>query len=440
MADYFSLIERAVAPLAPDNASGRAEKYRQAEKALTNYLAGVNPPMSADGIATEMAALSDACRRVEAKFTTSPPEPAKAPVAAVKPEPAPQSTGSAPVQRPPLPQRPPTPEPMPEPMPAPVGQSQRPVLKPENSDTGSMRESQTGSRRGNVLGMGLLFAALAAIAIAAVTAVFFMHPKPLTKPVASVAAPAPANKPEAASTTPQSTPPQSTSGQPPAAPAKSTAEADNAGTPAATAPAAGKLATAPADTSTQDQSLVASHALLVVQVPPPAGAADAQPGQKSFTGTATWHLADINAAGQPLQKAVVADVEIPDADTDIKVTIQKNTDKVFPASHTIRVDFKQLEGNKFGAVKAMLMPGMREDEKPSGTPLTGLITPVLDNHFIVALQDDPAVEATNLKLLKSRPWMDLRVRFATGQIGLFSIEKGPQGDQVLGDAFKSWGQ
>ena len=445
MADYFSLIERAIAPLSPDNISGRAEKYRQAEKALANYLSGMNPPMSAEGVKAEMAALAAACNKVEAKFTgaTAPtldddfaaalraPVPVEskaqqtAPASPVPPAPVPSPQATAPQRRPPV-QMPPA-------------QNQRPPLpQAASNDSATAPADGSPSRRGYLT---FLLIGLLAIGATAVVAEFLLPPKPVSK-VVTIASPQ-VHKVEVAPVTP----PAAT----PAATTKNTAQVDGAGTtapttsantaPAPAAPSQDAAATdqAPPAQTSQDQALVASHALLVVQVEPKAGATGDQPTQKGYQGMATWRVVDVNSAGQPLQKAVVADAEIPDADVSVKVTIQKNTDKVFPASHTIRVDFKPLPGNTMGAVKVMLMPAMREEAAPAGTPLTGLTTPVLDNHFIVALQDDPKVEATNLKLLKTRAWIDLRIRFANGLVAVLSIEKGTQGDQALTEALKSWG-
>ncbi|MBV1707183.1 MAG: hypothetical protein KGQ37_08245 [Hyphomicrobiales bacterium] len=450
MADYYSLIERAVANLAPDNVSGRAEKYRQAEKALANYLAGMNPPMSAEGVQTEMAALASACRQVEAKFASPgpaspapepppatirppglPPVETKAPSAPVAPAPPPQPAAQPPAQ----PVSPPQWRP---PVQSPATQTQRPPLPDAVSQTRARDTAdETPARRGYLV---FLVLGLLAIGAAAGVAEFLLPPKPLSKPVAIATTKVHKVKVEPV------TPPAAE----PAAPAKNTAQVGTSNDTSATAAASSAAAPpatdnsaadqTPASQPAQDQTLVASHALLVIQVAPAPGATGDQPTQKGYQGTATWRVVDVNNAGQPLQKAVVANAEIPDADMSVKVTIQKNTDKVFPASHTIRVDFKQLPGNTTGAVKVMLMPAMREEAKPAGTPLIGLTTPVLDNHFIVALQDDPNVETKNLDLLKARPWIDLRVRFANGLVAVLSIEKGTQGDQALGEALKSWGE
>lgn len=432
MADYFSLIERAVTTLAPDNVAGRAEKYRQAEKALANYLAGMNPPMNPDGVRTEMASLAAACQKVESRFTGVPN-----PVQASQAPPAP----APPAEPQPLDVAPSAPRPTAQPQ---MAQNQRPTLQAARNNGASLQgEVAAPSRVGYYV---FLVVGLLAIALAAVAALFLLPSKPAIKAIASASAPAQKLQAKTPDSVPGTnvTPPVA----PPAAPTKNTAQADAVGTSPvgdatpASAPAQADPAQNDAAVSqpSQDQAMVASHALLVVQVPPAAGATDSQPKQKGYQGTATWRLVDVNTAGQRLQKAVVAEGDIPDADVEVKITIQKNIDKVFPASHTIRVDFKQLPGAKFGVVKAMLMPAMREDAKPAGTPLIGLITPVLDNHFIVALQDDPSIEATNLDLLKNRPWIDLRVKFASGVVAVFSIEKGLQGDQALGDALKSWGQ
>jgi hypothetical protein len=40
----------------------------------------------------------------------------------------------------------------------------------------------------------------------------------------------------------------------------------------------------------------------------------------------------------------------------------------------------------------------------------------------------------------TRNWIDLPIRFTSGQRGILSFEKGVSGEQVMKDAFRQWGQ
>ena len=43
-----------------------------------------------------------------------------------------------------------------------------------------------------------------------------------------------------------------------------------------------------------------------------------------------------------------------------------------------------------------------------------------------------------MELILHRNWIDLPIRFASGQRAILSFEKGVSGDQVINDAFRMW--
>ena len=45
---------------------------------------------------------------------------------------------------------------------------------------------------------------------------------------------------------------------------------------------------------------------------------------------------------------------------------------------------------------------------------------------------------TSVDLLRTRNWIDLPIRFASGQRAILSFEKGISGEQVVNDAFNQW--
>src|SRR5438270_4424464 len=99
MADYYSLLARAVANLPKSSPpSTRRAIYERARKALTNQLRSLKPPLPETDIAREERALDDAVARLEAEFEPAPaevhalplaPGAAQAEVAEAPPPPAP---------------------------------------------------------------------------------------------------------------------------------------------------------------------------------------------------------------------------------------------------------------------------------------------------------------------------------------------------------------
>ncbi len=100
MADYYSLLSRAVANLPkPSPASSRKAIYERARKALSNQLRSLKPPLPESDITREETALQAAISRLEAEF-----EPvAAAPPAASEPSPPPPSAPESARPRPRLP-------------------------------------------------------------------------------------------------------------------------------------------------------------------------------------------------------------------------------------------------------------------------------------------------------------------------------------------------
>ena len=71
MADYHSLIARAVAALPQSTPDTRQAVYERARKALFNQLRGIQPPVAEADIAAEGRALDDAIQRVEAELAAN---------------------------------------------------------------------------------------------------------------------------------------------------------------------------------------------------------------------------------------------------------------------------------------------------------------------------------------------------------------------------------
>ena len=136
MADYYSVLARAVGTLPENTAAGRRAIYEKARGALVRQLETIQPPLPANEIAKQRLALEEAVRRIEgetaraalaagqAAATPRPPAPAApppappppaAPPAAAPPPAAPRA--EAPVPRAPAPPpRAPAPPPPPRPM------------------------------------------------------------------------------------------------------------------------------------------------------------------------------------------------------------------------------------------------------------------------------------------------------------------------------------
>jgi hypothetical protein len=159
---------------------------------------------------------------------------------------------------------------------------------------------------------------------------------------------------------------------------------------------------------------------------------------KTFVGTVVWRLDNVSGGpDEPLRDAVKAEIDIPEEKVQATVTIQKNFENTLPASHTVKVSFAVAPESPLGNIKQISGVQMRQEEMPTGEPLKGVAVPVVENSFLIGLAKGDA-EAPNLELLRSRQWLDIPILLANGRIAKLTFEKGPSGQRVLDDAMASW--
>jgi hypothetical protein len=152
-----------------------------------------------------------------------------------------------------------------------------------------------------------------------------------------------------------------------------------------------------------------------------------------------WRLEDVNAGqGQPLERAVSANVDIVDAGLTMKMVLRRNLDTTLPASHTVELSFTTRAGDSGRVIRDVGLLQFKNEEAARGTPVAGLPVPVRENLFLIGLSNLAGDVERNTELLVRRNWIDLPVRMASGQRAILSFEKGASGDQVLTSAFGQW--
>lgn len=160
---------------------------------------------------------------------------------------------------------------------------------------------------------------------------------------------------------------------------------------------------------------------------------------KAQVGRVVWRLEDVNPGqGQPLEKAVTASIDIPDAGLTMKMVLRRNLDTTLPASHTVELSFTTREGDSGRVIRDIGLLQFKNEEAARGTPVAGLPVPVRENLFLIGLSNLQGDVERNTELFIRRNWIDLPVRMASGQRAILSFEKGASGEQVLNDAFRQW--
>ena len=384
MADYYPLLARALESLPDKSQAARSVVYDRAKTALLGQLKNVNPPLGEDAIQRELDSLDEAIARIE--------KAQAAPAAARIPEPG-EADAPPPVSRP--------------------------------------KVDGTQIRRGGRRGRSLLTAlGLVAVIVPIAVVAWLWRDKPAEQQQA--AAPSTATAPaEQTPSAPASSDPKfpervgGGSAQPasPSQPASAPAQPGQAEPrPAVPAPAAEGVA-------------VAQKAALIEE-----NTQDSQQ-PKMTSGRAFWRLDAVNSGqGQPLETVVRATVEVPDAGITLQLTMKRNRDSALPASHTMELVFTTPAGDAGRAVREVNPPLFRGDDGARGVPVAALSVPVKENLFLVGLSDLRGDVERNTELVRNRNWIEVPLRFASGQRATLVFEKGVTGDRVVQDAYKAWAQ
>lgn len=450
MADYQPLIARAIDGLADRSPETRRAVYDRARSALLQQLRSLDPPLSEGEITRERLALDESIDRVEAHYReVEVEEPAF--VAFDEPEPE--------ITRPTVPLRF-TPPPLPEadppdrlPRNEPTAEafhspavSQGPLADDTREhDRDTVDESpprerprvdmaarpQGDGRRIRSLILGVVLAlVVGSIAIAA----WVLRDDP-AELIRETAAPQDESVPEASDNkfsdrigvAERPSPPPA----PPAPPPASAAPPVAAPAPAPTQTRPVPPAPPPVAAPPQPAVAVAQRAVIYEE-----DVANPQ-RPKATPGRVVWRLEAMNAGqGQPLETVVRAVVEYPDIGMVLTLTMRRNTDATLPASHTIDLSFVSPgEGRTVREAGVLLM---KSDESVRATPTAGLPVPVRDNLFLIGLSNLPSDVERNMDLLRNRNWIDLPIRFASGQRAILTFEKGVSGDQVIAEALSRW--
>jgi hypothetical protein len=391
MADYYPLIARAVEGLSDQSPEMRRAVYERARSALIGQLRTLDPPLTEDEIHRERLSLDEAIRRIEADYAPATAAPAAPPAGSILRQSARLPSEDVAEE---------------DHQASHEDLSDRDVEEVTYEEAAAARpriESRPhpgmqSNRRTRTIILGTVLAlVIAAIAIFA----FIRRDKPEDLP-----APAPVAE----------APPQP-------------------------APDAGKInervgGQAPPATSAQaprQEIGVAQRSVFYEEDP-------ANPQTpKAYVGRVVWRLEDLNPGqGQPLERAVTANVDIPEAGMTMKMALRRNLDATLPASHTVELTFTTRAGDSGRVIRDIGLLQFKNEEAARGTPVAGLPVPVRENLFLIGLSNLPGDVERNTELFVRRNWIDLPVRMASGQRAIISFEKGTSGEQVLKDAFTQW--
>jgi hypothetical protein len=425
MADYASLLRRALQALPPDAApEQRQALYEKARVALARQLEG--KPQAQQ----ELKALDETVLRLERELSPAPPPPLK---------PRYDSAALDELER--FGHR--------------GGNTQQNEVTAKNDPSPA-----APAKRRQPIGP---IAAITAAVVVAIGGGFFVL-RDTVSDIGTTDSPAPQAQPTTRSVDPATTPvqqaakpatpapdpvdapkPVEVTKPAPSAAATQTVEASKPASPPAPAPETAPPA--PAQSAPSDTTATTPAPKTVQAVPlSPSGAVRASfyeqpetPGARPTEqrGSLRWREQLVPSAKGKDQPAISGTFEFLDLKLNAAVMISRNDDPAIPATHHISLLFTPLPGSQTG-IRGISSIAMRSDLSQLGAPLQGVWAPASDNFALLALSKVPAAAETNLEAIRKAPWFYIDVVFTNGKRGALIFEKGETGNKVFEQVFAAW--
>lgn len=209
--------------------------------------------------------------------------------------------------------------------------------------------------------------------------------------------------------------------------------------------------------NSQDESAPEAEENAAVVVPETAPATDAATGTPvgqraifyeertgtqdgtALAGATIWSVANESPGGDlPVEPAIRANTTIPELGFEMEMTIRRNGDSTFPASHIVELFFTvpdTFEGRGIADVQRVTFKSVEQDP---GNALIAVPAPIDQNIFMIALTDATTAVETNVSLMKREKWIDIPMQYTSGRRALITLEKGIPGERVFNEVFAAW--
>lgn len=496
MADFVSVLRRAVGNLENNTESGRRTIYSKARTALRAQLEAIDPPLGPEDIARQIQSLDDAIGELEARFST---KPAASPEGPAPTAPAKPSAPDGPAPEPARPQPGPGPQP-PKAHPAfqaavnesgalgaaasaaarqaretlermdagqagdgaaeprPPASRHEPVLDPAGPETAKPAQPKSAQPKsgrpappkaeppvqttsvydeddsGERGGSGRVIAwVVLVLVLAGIAGVGFWQRATVSEMIASLTgSQEPSQTADNGKIADRLPAPDEQTGETGPVAPVQPAPVQPAPETAQPGPAAPSPAAPPPTADAEGERI--AQVLLIEE-----SAGGVTPAS-TVGGSVNWQVVDDTEAVGGVDKVIRGDVEVPERGLALTMTIRRNRDQALPASHLIELVFTT--GAAFPNEGIAGIPGiiMKATPRSTGQPLVGAVVPVMDNYFLVGLSETELDRDRNIQELTSRDFLDIPVGYKDGGRAVLSLAKGESGKRVFDEAFAAWSQ
>ncbi len=158
----------------------------------------------------------------------------------------------------------------------------------------------------------------------------------------------------------------------------------------------------------------------------------------AIPGTVAWSLKHEQGENGRIEPTVQAQIVVPDRNLSALLTLRRNTDPSLPASHLIEIVFSLPPGFEGGSIDNVQRIAMKQTEQDRGNALIAVPAKITDDFHMIALNDFPDAQKTNLDLLRSRNWIDIPLTYRNGRRALLTMDKGQAGVDAFNTAIREW--
>lgn len=160
--------------------------------------------------------------------------------------------------------------------------------------------------------------------------------------------------------------------------------------------------------------------------------------QARYEGGVTW-TEEVESDGTASRPFIRAQIQVPERNLSIDMSIKLNGDQTLPVSHLIDINFSLPDDFEGGEIDQVTEVKMKNTEEQPGDRLAAISAKIDTTFFVVGLEnDDPEVVATNMQLLSRRNWIDIPISYSNGRKALITLEKGASGVAIFDKVLAAW--
>jgi hypothetical protein len=160
--------------------------------------------------------------------------------------------------------------------------------------------------------------------------------------------------------------------------------------------------------------------------------------QAKYDGSVVWSE-ETESDASVSRPYIKGEIQVPDRDLSVVVTIKLNGDNTLPVSHLIDINFVLPEGFEGGEIEQINEVMFKNTEENPGDRLAAISAKIGPAFFVVGLENDDAqIVATNLQLIGQRNWIDIPISYTNGRKALITLEKGASGNAIFNNVLSAW--